>query len=380
MPKTFSGFISIFLVIAMMTIPGHVRAEDGIPSAVTPFDRNAAVILVYQRIGEDLYPATNLNTEQFNAHIEELTSEDYNIASMKEVASALQNNNRLPDKTVVITFDGAYKSALKNAIPLLLQKNIPFTVFFSPGQADGNTPDYMNWGDLKRLSKNSLVTLGLHTQDYTRLADQPIAEIHRQINTGLARYREEIKSDPQYFAYPFGEYSKTYRDIIANTGFQIAFGQQSGVAYAGSDLMALPRFTMTESYGDNDRFQMAAGALPLPVTDITPDDPHLTTTNPPGFGFTVDESLAGKLSQLSCYISGQGKMEIEIVGKTHVELRVKDSIASNRARLNCTLPGPKPKAGDDQRWRWFGMLLSLGYTDPAGEGPKDEMAASASSD
>lgn len=353
-------FYRINLLIALL----------GLMAAATPaqaqniHDRTAAVIFDYQRVGEDLSPTTNTTLEQFTAHLTELTDGAYHLASLDEITTALSKNDKLPDRTVAITFDGAYKSALQNAIPLLLAKDVPFTIFISPNQADGNTPDYMNWDDIKKLARNPRVTIGLHTSDYTRLNDDRPEEMRRQINASLARYREVLKTEPAYFAYPFGEYTKAYRSMIAESGFKAAFGQQSGIAYDGADIMALPRFAMTENYSDDDRFRMIASALPMPVTDITPDEPRITTQNPPTFGFTLDPSIADKASQMSCYVSEQGKPQMQVISKTRIELRVTKPFDGDRVRVNCTMPGPKPKVGEDQRWRWLGMLLTVAHGVP----------------
>jgi hypothetical protein len=207
--------------------------------------------------------------------------------------------------------------------------------------------------------------MGLHPASYTRLTGSPPEEIRRQINNALSRYRKEIGAEPAFFSYPFGEYTKTYRAIVSASGFKAAFGQQSGPACDQLDLFALPRFAITENYGDDDRFRMAALSLPLPVSDIAPDDPYITENNPPTLGFTLDPALAGKSGQLSCFISGQDKPEMQIIGKNRVELRVAQAFDHDRVRVNCTMPGPAPKPGEEQRWRWFGMLLSVSRPDTA---------------
>lgn len=359
--------LSIQLLAMLIMAAGPACAQMSVPDT-SSYDRTAAVIFAYQRIGEDLHPANSLSIEQFKNHVTELIEGDYNVAPLSEIVSAFQSGTELPPKTVALTFNGAYRSALENAIPVLLENNLPFTVFFSPDQADGKSPEYMGWDELKRLNRSSQVTLGLHPASYIRLTDSPAEEIRRQVNKALNRYREELKKDPEFFAYPFGEYTKTFYDIVAASGFKAAFGQQSGVAYSGSDQFALPRFAMTESYGDDERFRMAAMSLPLPVSDITPEDPHLAVGALPIFGFTLDESLAGKIPQLSCFISEHGKADIQIVGKNRLELRVDKPFEGDRVRVNCTMPGPDPKPGEDQRWRWFGLLCSINQP---GENPED---------
>lgn len=344
-----------FLVLLLACFWGMPGASAHV---VLNEDEYAAVIFAYHRIGEDQYPGINLRLDQFEAQIRELMHGDYNVAPLPDIIDALKNRTRLPPRTIALTFDGGHRSILDQAVPLLLRENLPFTMFIAPSVIDADLPDHPSWDELRRLSRNRLVTLGLHPGEYTRLSDEKSAEILRQVNTAKARFRQEIGREPALFSYPFGEHSRAYRNIVKDSGFAAAFGQQSGVAHLGADLFSLPRFTMTEAYGDLERFYIAAGALPLPVQDISPQDPYLDTDSP-SIGFTVTDPLAAQLPQLSCFASGQDRPDIQIIGKTRVELRLERPFEEDRVRINCTLPGPQQLGDDTQHWRWFGMLFAL---------------------
>jgi len=320
-------------------------------------DQSAAVILAYHRIGDDEFPEASLRTEQFDSHIRELVSGEYNVMALPAIIAALKKGEKLPPRTVAITFDGGHKSILDNAVPLLKKNNLPFTLFVSTDYTGRQNSEYMSWADIKSLKSDGLATIGLHPAGYVRLHNEPDAEIARQINNARAVFRENLGEEPALFAYPFGEYSKAYRDILETQGFTAAFGQHSGVAYAGSDLLTLPRFTMTESHGDLERFRLTADALPLPVTDVEPRDPVLTAAQP-SIGFTVDTALESQIDNLTCFVAGQGKPEMEIIAGHRIELRLEKEFESERARINCTLPLPTTGENyEEPRWRWFGMLL-----------------------
>ncbi|HEY8191990.1 MAG TPA: polysaccharide deacetylase family protein [Alphaproteobacteria bacterium] len=346
--------------VCLLLAPLSARAQETLPQ-----DRTAAVIFAYQMVGEDQSPAMNIRIEQFQSHIRELLDGGYRVAPLPEIIEALKNGASVPPHTVVLTFDGGHKSVLKNAVPLLLANNLPFTLFVSTDYLDRESDEYIGWADLKKLARNRQVTIGLHPAAYTHMGGSTPEEIKRQINNARARMRDMLGEESALFAYPFGEYNTAFRDIVAASGFSAAFGQQSGVAYAGEDIFSLPRFTMTESFGDLDRFHLTASALPLPVTDAQPRDPRLDNRNPV-IGFTVDKALQGALKNMSCFASGQEeKPHMELVGGGRVELRLKDAFEEDRARLNCTLPGPPGEADDLPRWRWFGMLMTV----PAGSEP-----------
>ena len=103
-------------------------------------------------------------------------------------------------------------------------------------------------------------------------------------------------------------------------------------------------------YGNKNRFNMAANALPLETNEITPQDPLLTkTNNPPTFSFTVRGDARKSLRSIACYASGQGRTELHRIGQSRIEVRVADAFPAGRARINCTMPTR------EGRWRWFGM-------------------------
>lgn len=332
----------------------HAQAAE----TVLPQDNSSAVIFVYHMVGEDQYPSSSIRTEQFESHIRELQDGNYNVMSLPGIVAALKAGTSLPDRTVALTFDGAHKSILENAAPLLLQAGIPFTLFLPTDYLGRASSQYMDWSDVKKLARNKLVSLGLHPAAYAHLVHENDEEIRRQINNARARARDMLGSEPALFAYPFGEYSANYRNIVEASGFEAAFGQQSSVAYTGSDMFTLPRFSMTESYGGLDRFELTALALPLPVTDVEPKDAYMPAARP-AIGFTVEGALKDALPSLSCFATGMGAPHIEKISGLRVELRLEGEFEEDHARINCTLPGTSPEPGEPQRWRWFGMLLTI---------------------
>lgn len=318
-------------------------------------EETGAVILTYHRIGEDAYPASNLRTSQFEEHIRELTEGPYTILPLPEIVAAMKEGKTLPPGTIAITFEAAYQSILEHAVPLLLEKKIPFTVFYAAGLADnGSSDQYMGWDDLKRLHAHENVTLGLLPASYERLAGAGREAVLADLNKARLRHREVFGKNATLFSYPFGEYDLEYRNLIEEQKFDAAFGLQSGVAYSGSDMFALPRFSMTENYGDLERFMLVANALPLPVSNVEPADPFIENSSAQ-IGFSVDAELSDELDQLSCFVSGQEDVALEIISGSRVELRPAGGMEEERVRVNCTLP--VASLDETPRWRWFGMML-----------------------
>lgn len=349
---------ALLCLITVPMLPSIATAQSITPEIEA--DQSAARIMAYFTVGRDDTPASNITVEQFSAHIAELSGGNYTVLPLSDIISAYNNGSALPDNTVALTFDGGDKSILQYAIPLMEAKNLPYTLFIAPSRADQKNSPYMDWDALKKIAKSPLATLGLHDAVYSDLSMQSAEQIKRTLNNATSRFREKAGANPLFFAYPFGVYNKAAKDIISSYGFEAAFGQQSGVAYVGSDLFALPRFTMTENYGDEARFKMTANALPLPVKDITPSLTIVDQELPP-IGFTLSDKNIS-LDNLSCFASGQDKPSISVIGSDRVEIRLKDHIGASRFRINCTLPAAAQGVDENPRWRWLGMLLTRGET------------------
>lgn len=320
-----------------------------------PAADNSVVVLAYQRVGEDNMPQASLATDQFAAQMQELQSGAYTVLPLAEAMTAVREGKPLPPRSVVITFDGAYQSMLANAVPLLDDKNYPYTVFYNSEAADQQDPGALGWDDLKKLARNKNVTLGILPAYYAHMTTATMAENTASINKAIGRYHDQFGADPQWFAWPYGEYSLALKNKIGEYAFTGAFGLQSGVVDAQSDTKALPRFAMNDLSGDIDHFKQTASALPLPIKDLSPEDP-LLHDNPPMIGFTVSRDV-GSLDKLSCFISSDGKVAIRRVAGNRVELRPEKPFTDRRTRVNCTLPAGPAAPGEDPRWRWLGLVF-----------------------
>lgn len=345
----YRGLMLVALGVACFALPA-LAAEK-----TADYDNRYAVIFAYFGVGNDESPSSSVTADQFRQQVEELSSGPYTFLPLPDIAARFAAGKTLSDRTVAITFDGADQSVRDIAAPLLVDHKIPFSIFIPADKITDGKPPYMSWGDLRALKKTGLVTFGLHPASYSKLSGASVADIRREINNSLSKIREELDVEPTLFAYPFGEYDPAYESIIRGAGLRAGFGQQSGVAYAGGDLYALPRFTLTERYGDLDRFIMAANALPLPVKDLSPLDPSLKTLTP-SIGFTVPDDLSKTVKKISCFASSDEKPEMQFIN-TRVEMRM-GTIDEERLRINCTLP-VTAQAGEEARWRWLGMMYTL---------------------
>lgn len=305
-----------------------------------------AIVLMYHRFGESDYPSTNVTLEQFEAQLKKLESGPYEVMALPEIASALDSETPLPSHAVAISIDDAYRSVYTEAWPRLEEAGFPFTLFVATDVLDRETAPYMTWDELREMAESDLVTIGHQTASHPSMPQESLERNEEEIRRANARFKKELGQVPELFAYPYGESSTAVQELVEESGFKAAFGQHSGAIGVTLNRFNLPRFALNESYSDPERLDTIVNALPLPVRDVTSENPLVSEqNNPPVTGFTVDEA-AGALDQLSCYSSGPD-VKLERLER-RVELRFAGPLAEGRTRLNCTLP-----AGSG-RWRWFG--------------------------
>ncbi|MFQ5585304.1 MAG: polysaccharide deacetylase family protein [Thermodesulfobacteriota bacterium] len=314
-----------------------------------------AVIFMYHRFGEERYPSTNIRIDQFEAHLHHLEEEGYRVWSLERIVTYLREGKPIPDRTVAITIDDAYRSVYTNAYPRLRARGWPFTVFVATDPIDRRFTSMMTWKQMREMAKHG-VSFANHTTTHDHLLlrkpdesnDTWLERVKGDILKAEKRLEAKLGTAPKLFAYPFGEYDRQLADLVEEMGY-VGFGQQSGAAGPYSDLRALPRYPMAEAYSDIDQFSMKAASLALPVTRAEPWDPLIVGRKRPKLEVTLAESDA-ILDQLTCYVSGQGRVGVVWTdqGERRFTIQAAEPLPRGRSRYNCTAPSKKSK-----RYYWY---------------------------
>jgi len=322
------------LAVLTAVAAGPARAAD------------SAVILMYHRFGEDGFPSTNVRIAQFEDHIRTLTGGPYTVLPVAEIVDTLRAGRELPDRTVGITIDDAYRSVYTEAFPRLKAAGLRFTLFVATDAVDRRLPDFLTWDQVREM-RDAGNDIGAHSASHLHMTEADAATNRVEMTRSLKRLKEELGAAPVLFAYPYGEASIAVWNVIREFGFTTGFGQHSGAAHTTSQPFYLPRFALNETYSDLESFILRVDARALPIEDMTPEDPDLRVRNPPLVGFTVGASIPS-LQGLACYHSQFGAVDIEQLGRHRIEIRFPAPLDAGRTRLNCTKP-----AGQG-RWYWYG--------------------------
>lgn len=308
-----------------------------------------AAVVMYHRVGEDRFPTTNIRVEQFEAHLDYLESEGFEVLPLERIMRRLAHGKSLPEKAVAITFDDAYPSVREEAHPRLQARGWPYTVFVSADPVDNGIRGYLDW-DAMRSMRGDGVAFANHSASHAHLVRRRDGEneatwrerIGADIKRGQRRLIDElgadaVADDPPLFAYPYGEYDSDVARMLQKRGYA-AFGQHSGVVGSGSDWRALPRFSFNERYAGMDGFRDKINGRPLPVRHVRPWDPVVADGRAPRLVLRI-EGVEKPGQRLQCFF-GARRLEVESLDPGLVAVNADGELPPGRSRYNCTLPAP----------------------------------------
>ncbi len=199
-------------------------------------------ILMYHKIATRKPGKYVVTTQQLADDWAALKDAGYTPVFMHEIIDWVNGQGELPAKPIVITFDDGQYNNLYYGLPLAQKYGIkflinPVTAYSEKSIADHDThnPHYSNldWAAIKQGYDSGLVEYGNHSHNLHRTGNPfGVAPKRGEDSTAYAtRLRTDISHaqdlltacgipTPTTFAYPFGKYTTTTRDLLLNMGFK----------------------------------------------------------------------------------------------------------------------------------------------------------------
>ncbi len=133
---------------------------------------------------------------------------------------------------VAVTFDDAFQSVLKNAIPVLLDRGIPATIFVPTGYM-GKEPGWIKNGhsaretvlteqQLRELPQD-LITVGSHTVSHMKLVGVSRDVAEREITESKKTLEEVLNKKVDLFAAPYATLDGTLIPLFVQAGYDRVF-------------------------------------------------------------------------------------------------------------------------------------------------------------
>jgi poly-beta-1,6-N-acetyl-D-glucosamine N-deacetylase len=306
------------------------------------------ISLMYHRFEENKYPSTNIRILDFEKQLNIIQKNNIKFINPKNFEEELKNNKK--QRKILLTIDDGFLSFYENAWPILKKNKIPFILFVSTREV--GSFNYMNWDQIKTISKEDFVEIGNHSHTHEYLVDENNEKIKIDIEKSINIFKNKLGKNSYFFSYPFGEYSVNFKNIIKSLGFKYAFGQHSGVIDETKNFYELPRFPINEKYGELKRFSSITKTLPFKYKKLWPEEKYLLDSkNPPKVKIEFYENIKN-LNSINCYSNEGGKWKkstINFVSETILQISIDEKFIGERGRINCSLRDPS------SFWRWLGI-------------------------
>ncbi len=324
-----------FLILsALITLLTCVSAFAGSPK-----------VLLYHHVSDDTPAATSVSPATFEAHLNLLQDEGYQVVPLTRIVAGLVSGSELDSRWVAITFDDAYESVADVAAPALAERGWPFTVFVSTDYVDDGYGLYLSWDELREL-ETAGATIGNHTQAHEHMVRRHPDEssedwqsrLAREVTAAQARLEAELDAPLRLFAYPYGEFSTDIAALMQSLGF-ISFGQQSGPIGVTTSPYAIPRFPMAKGFDSVDSLAEKLRTEHLPL--LAPEIPASLLTadaGPPLLTLRISDSAGLEAGRLTCFVSGAPGADV-IWGEV-VQVRGQEAPPPGRSKYTCTAPHP----------------------------------------
>ncbi len=351
------------VILALLALPGW-GGEGADPALEREPSRSAdhAVVLTYHHVDDTTPASTSVTPAQFEAQMEFIAREGFQVWSLSRIAQALQHGDAVPENVVGLSFDDAYVSVFSTAHPRLQARDWPYTVFVNTDAVDDGQAGVMDWSQLRQLVEDG-VELGNHSRSHAHLAarqtDETAAQwqqrVSAEIRTAQERLLTETGKTPTLFAYPYGEYTLELAEVVRAMGLT-GFGQHSGAIGRHSDFSALPRFPIGGNYTALPRLATSLHTRPLYVAAEPPGPMVLSGANSadrPALRISIQPGDYD-LRSLACYATGQGKMSLSEQSEPGVfRIQPSSPLRVGRSKYNCTAP----HASERGVYYWWSYLL-----------------------
>jgi peptidoglycan/xylan/chitin deacetylase (PgdA/CDA1 family) len=213
-----------------------------------------AAILAYHRFGAVVSDSMTVRTATFRWQLQYLREHHYSVVPLRAVISRLHGTGAsLPPRAVVITVDDGHRSVVTDMLPVVRVHDVPVTLFIYPS-AISNAPYAMTWEQLAELTRSGLFEVQSHTYWHPNFKVEKrrlLPAAYRDFALAQLRRPRDLISrklgqPAEVIAWPFGIFDDELLRLAMQSGYIAGVTLDGRLVTEGDQLMALPRFLVTD--------------------------------------------------------------------------------------------------------------------------------------
>ena len=232
-----AGVVCIAAMIGILSAAIYAENESG----------DSFIGLMYHQVLKDESRAGKyiITPDELESDLAYLSENGYVSVLPSQLVKIREQGGRLPEKTVIITFDDGYETGLYYVLPLLKKYGMKavinvvgsYTDEYSRINEEGKhlSYAYLTWSEIKKLSDSGYVEIGNHTYDMhsyngerngcARKENESDEQYRTVLYEDVARLSDKLQrvtgKRPVAFAYPFGSLSEGSAEIIGSAGISV---------------------------------------------------------------------------------------------------------------------------------------------------------------
>jgi len=233
-------------------------------------------ILMYHSVG-DPQAATldgyadklNVTPETFENQMRFLKEHNYNVIPLNKMVERIRTKERIPHKTVAITFDDGLKNNFTNAYPILKKYGLPATIFVAVDFVGGKK--FLTWNQIREMQENG-ISIGSHTMSHKWLTLRDKGEPEKEIFESKAVLERVTGKKIYMLSYPLGRHNEETKRIVKEAGYIGAVATNPGPKKPKDDIYALKRVRISMSSASMLVFRIETSGYYTFIKEVRDDD------------------------------------------------------------------------------------------------------------
>jgi peptidoglycan/xylan/chitin deacetylase (PgdA/CDA1 family) len=225
-------------------------------------------ILLYHSITRDAtagYRPYAVDPVRFRTQMELVAQAGSRTLTVRELGAILADpSGRVPERSVVITFDDGFDDVHREALPVLDRLGLTATAFLVAGHV-GATSRWlaaageghrrlMSWSQVRELAAAG-IEIGSHSHTHPELDTLPAHLVDRELDRSRAVLEDGLGAPVTSFAYPYGYHTPGLEAALGRHGYQAGCAVKHALSHPGDDRRALGRAMVSPDTTDE---QLAA--------------------------------------------------------------------------------------------------------------------------
>lgn len=189
------------------------------------FKEQKIAILTYHNVIEKVENknGVDISVDYFDKQMKWLFNNGYKTITLDEFYDWKKGKVKLPNKSVVITFDDGWESIYSKVIPILEKYNFKATVFVIWGEHKKyNNFEYLSKNQIEDIESN-YPNIKLESHSFALHRHEEAYSKDYNLYTKDIEIVNEINRNVKYYAYPFGIYNNEYKKALKDNNYKLAF-------------------------------------------------------------------------------------------------------------------------------------------------------------